>query len=87
MGSCVGFSSAGRPCSIPVNARPFAAYEPLLKSGSVRITLHIRPSRIISAAEWAVLGVLERHWLILADNPGGFQGAAAGKAGASPSSY
>ena len=59
MGSSVGFSSAGRPCSIPVNARPFAAYEPLLKSGSAR----------------TILG------LILADNPGGFQGAAEKPAG------
>ena len=30
MGSSVGFSSAGRPGSIPVNARPFTTCEPLL---------------------------------------------------------
>ena len=60
MGSSVGFSSAGRPCSMPVNARPFTTYEPLLKSGSARTKLG----------------------LILADNPGRFQGAHAGKAAA-----
>ena len=38
-GSWVRFSSAGRPGSIPVNACPFAAYEPLLKSDSARTLL------------------------------------------------